>query len=189
MNGVQSIPVDRMIEGGYKCPQHTAPELDWAVLKLKWAAKGVRPYRVSRIKTGWIRVGDTVLSVCHSYDFKPEMSSPKHAGFCKVRMVYHSPLAFYLGTDCDAGSACSGGSLLSGNEDDPVLLAIARSVGETKEMEAKALRRGRPNSGAYDERNWATHYVLVAGDFLEALRRATATDPVREWPAKPGGSD
>ena len=101
---------------------------------------------VSQIKTGWIRVGDTVLSVCHSYDFKPEMGSPKHAGFCKVRMVYYSPLAIYLGTDCDAGSACSGGSLLSGNEEDPALLAITRSVGETKEMERKRFAEGDPTA-------------------------------------------
>jgi hypothetical protein len=149
-------------------------------MKLKQPIQGVQPYRVSPKEVGRMKDGDEVITVCHSADFMPKLGSPKHVGFCHLGKVYWPGNPTYTTSDCDAGGFCSGGSMLSGNEDDPALLAITQGVNETPEEEDESIRHNRVNKKPYDEANWSSGFVTVKGDFLEAIKSACSQNPIRE---------
>jgi hypothetical protein len=177
----QMIKVSGLVEQGFKCPTTFRADLDWAVMKLSRAAREVSPYRIDHNLVEEVRSGDRVLTVCRSMDFvrrdrNGQPSNPKHINSCAVRKVYKmygEPI--YFSTDCNSSIYCSGGSLLNGNNDDPALLGMLVNDGEPLADAEKAFYSHTVNKHPFDEQTWAARYIPFAGDFLEAIKRATAS--------------
>jgi hypothetical protein len=190
----RTIKVMKMLEQGYKCPGTPDPTTDWAVLNLESPADGVTPYRVESktlqkalAPTGFEPYqvkpnppkGFPVVFVAHSADFfikgKSKNVYPKHFEKCEVKNVYSewgSDPTYYK-TDCDGAEGSSGGGIVDGNHDNPILMGINAANGETDKQLHQAIDSGIPNKGEYNEHSWANEFIPVAGDFLRAIKRAT----------------
>jgi hypothetical protein len=183
----KTVQVDHLVDTGFN--YQVNDNSDWAVMKLKGhiTLKGVKPYRTDPNALNVLKVGDQVLNVGHSQDFirydrrgRP-FSPEKHIGFCTILQV--TTVGFdqiRIDADCDTGHRNSGGSLLNNNVNDPALLGVAVTNGETEEMLLKALREGTgPNTRPAEIGVWESRYVPIAGDFLAAIKKECKNDPVR----------
>jgi hypothetical protein len=179
----QQIAVERLVGMGFKCPAPPKEYQDWAVMKLLRPARDVTPYRVDPTLIDNLKPGDKVINVCHSQDFQRkgaggEATFPKHIGGCEIKRTYRR--FGVASTDCDIGETCSGGSLLRRDDDDPALLGILEGSFETAAQAQRSLATGLLNKGKYVENVWATHHVLITGEFLDMVRRAAGVAlPIR----------
>jgi hypothetical protein len=191
----RTIKVKKMFDLGYKCPGTPDPYADWAVMKLESPADGVTPYQVETkpaLENGSPVVFDlyqakpkpakgfSVVFVAHSIDFHIKDGSnrkifPKHFQICEVRKHVNSewddPVYYY--TDCDGAEYASGGGLLDGNHDNPILMGIDTAEWETDQQIQQAIDSGVPTKREYNEDSWTNAFTPVAGDFLRAIQAAT----------------
>jgi hypothetical protein len=188
--GTQSIKVDHLIEKGLDCPRSSGARNDWAVLKLSRPVTGVKPYRVDDTRTHTLRQGASVFLVCHSIDFirkdaRGKDYNPKHLASCAIKHPYPSwGRTTLASTDCDLDHACSGGSVLSGNEEDPALIGIPTQFDEPWDETKKAVEEHKVDTKEYYEAmtlstrpNWASYITPVNGKFLNAIRKANGLPP------------
>jgi hypothetical protein len=171
----EQIAVERLVGKGFKCPAPPKEYQDWAVMKLRRPVIGITPYQVDAARIDRLKAGDKVVNVCHSSDFqrkdaRGETMFPKHVAGCEIKRIYGR--FGVASSDCDIGGACSGGSLLSLDDADPALLGIVQGSFETVEQTQRSSATGIPNKGKYAENVWATHHVLVTGEFLATVRKA-----------------
>jgi hypothetical protein len=181
----QNIKVASLADQGFRCPVLPHDYDDWAVMKLSRPVKGVVPYRVDPARS--LRVGDRVMSVCRSADFLRAGPggvnfSPKHFSNCTIKAVYPE-YPDPPRSDCDVADMCSGGGVLSGNQNNPALLAIHTVQPETHDELKSAVKSKTVNIRPYDETAWSTEEVPVSGKFLDAILKAAGLPPVPKPPS------
>lgn len=168
--------VDNLEAIGYRCPGKLSRADDWAVLRLSNGIEGVDPYSVNANAS--IDDDQKVTSVNGiNRDFyvgnRRMGDHVKSIGKCAAHKVYRDngdPI--YFSSDCDGSSGSSGAAILKDSGKTPVLLGVTSNSKETAEQQSSALRRGRSNSGDFDETRWAAYHIPVRGDFLGAVLRA-----------------
>lgn len=151
---------------------------DWAVLKLEQRVEGVEPYSVSMNPNAEIVSGKKVISVENqSFDFgytdkkTKTRILPKSVGDCAIHDAFQYPGwgLYQFGSDCDFSMGGSGGAILAGGLNHPILLGISTHAPDSYEEEKRAVRRGTRNGGSYDADKWATLHVPVTNKFLSAI--------------------
>jgi hypothetical protein len=190
----RKIKVKKMFDIGYKCPGTPDRKADWAVLKLESPADGVMPYQVPATGTENGSAvtydlyakpkpakGFPVVFVAHSMDFYIKDASnrkifPKHFQICEVRNVYSAFEPVYYLSDCDAAEYASGGGILDGNHENPILMGIHSSGWDTEKQLLQAIARGVPDKGEYNANSWADSFIPVAGGFYVRLKLRQAND-------------
>jgi hypothetical protein len=170
--------VKRLFEEGFKCPSNADPKQDWAVLKLESPADGVTPYQVESDLAKAPKNGSPAMFVAHSKDWFSKGKSdrkiyPRHFQMCQVKNAYSVWEPVYYKTDCDGAEYASGGGLLDGNHDNPILMGVFSSNWEMEQQLQQAIDSGVPTKGEYNENSWTSAFIPVAGDFLRAMKRAT----------------
>jgi hypothetical protein len=195
----RTIKVKKMFDLGFKCPGIADPKQDWAVLQLEAPADGVTPYQVEAKATKaldersrvvyvapyqaesepvkGLKNGSPVLFVAHSIDWFTKSQSngrfyPKHFQKCEVKNAYSLWEPVYYKTNCDGAEYSSGGGLLDGNHDNPILMGIFSSNWETGQQLQQAIDSGIPTKGEYNENSWTNAFVPIAGEFLRAIHAA-----------------
>lgn len=174
--GVHTEDVSELVGQGFKCPRIPNMSDDWAVLKLKNPIPHVKPYSLPA-KNERLGPGDKLISVnARNNDFftidktTKEKIYPKTIEDCAHKVNHYDPIAIlYNETTCDLGAGASGGSILKG---DNVLVAIHKSNDDTK-ADNEAGKNGKSVRKPHSEGTWASYHVLLKGDFLETLKRAT----------------
>jgi hypothetical protein len=73
--------------------------------------------------------------------------------------------------------------VLSGNQDNPALLAIHVIQTESSDDEKIAVKNKTINIRSYDESAWSTQEVPVSGKFLDAILKAAGLPPVPKLPS------
>jgi hypothetical protein len=194
----QNIKVVSLLDQGFHCPTLPNDFDDWAVMKLSRPVKGVVPYRVDPARS--LHVGDRVMSVCRSADFLRVGSggvnyNPKHIANCTIKNVYpeYTEVNVPPRSDCAIAEMCSGGSVLSGNQDNPALLAIHVIQTESHDEQQSAVKNKTTNIRPYNESAWSTEEVPVSGKFLDAILKAAGLPPVPKalsiWDTAPNKSE
>lgn len=165
--------ISSMVGQGFKCPGKQHPSRDWAVLKLKRAVKGIKPYLLPQ-PYQLFNKRDPVINVSgSSLDFqrKDPLGNtifPKSIENCKVKTVN---LGSFKST-CDFSGGASGGSTLVQSEEGDVLAAIAVGNKETNEERERAKRFNIVKRGKFDEKSNYTYHIPLAEDFLKTVERA-----------------
>ena len=175
-----SIPIDSLLSQGYRCPNRHESELDWAVMKLKYPAQGLHPYRLPTAEERAVKEGQKVVAVgAMSIDYQKrdsvtgKVSYPRHIEDCEIKDIYGGALRFLYGNNCSGSKGRSGGSILTPDIDSPALLAIVSYNMESAVDALKAKRAGIPNIGPYTDGKWQDFAVPVHGAFLAAIQKAT----------------
>jgi hypothetical protein len=121
--------------------------------------------------------GQPVVTVARASDFTQRdkkghvVSYPKYIGECTLKTIWKSAgNSIFMGANCDGSTGASGGALLNGNQDNPMLLGIEVVGPETDRQAHEAGRAGHFNAGPYDPVNWGTGFVPVAGKLLNTLQ-------------------
>jgi hypothetical protein len=174
----QELELESMVDMGYKCPPPLPdPRRDWAVLKLKKPAKGVTPYSVAA--NAHVGPNTKLTAVqAQTFDFWKMKNGtkyfPKSIGNCggPKKVYFQGTEEAYFSSTCDTGLGGSGGAFLDDSGPAPVLLGIVKGGNETDKQVELAIKKGRPNSGAYKESSWASYAVAVRGKFLQAILTA-----------------
>lgn len=159
----REIKVKKSFATGFdhvECPHLLAD--DWAVFQLAEPVDDVEPYQVDPAAIKGVHKNQDVVAVGRSIDF---MNGKKHVGNCKIGDTFQ----YKFKTECDAAEMTSGGSLLNGNMDHPLLLGIFVSSSETEEQLNAALKAGKVNSGPYNGETWRSQTLAIQGDFYSAL--------------------
>lgn len=173
-----TIPVESLVEKGFRCPGRHSPDLDWAVMKLKSPATGVTPYRLPNENESYVKKGRKVVAVAEmSIDFQKKdpvsgkITYPRHIEDCEIRDLYGAPPRLY-GDNCSGSKGSSGGSILSDDMESPALLATVSYSLETADEALRAKGSGVPNIRPYEKDVWQNFSVPVDGAFLNAIRKA-----------------
>lgn len=180
LNGHQNkIPVESLVAQGYQCPDYHVPYADWAVMRLKYPAVGVTPYRVPSENENLLVSQKEVVAIAGmSVDFQRKdpktgkTTFPKHLEDCQLQKIFGGKLAFYFSHNCSNSLGASGGSLLESDPVSPVLLGIFANGPETVQEAESARRSGKPNMRPFDEKTWSPDGVPVNGLFLKAIKNA-----------------
>lgn len=167
----QILQIDKVIADGFNCPPATQDADDWAVVKLKTSAVGVKPYRLpfnSRYPVGSDQ--SLILAATGALDFAPQGPSTRSIANClsKHTKSFAGSISLFS-TNCDAGAGFSGGAYLVDGVDGPELVGIVVGGNETLQQEKAAVRKGKVNKGPYEINTWGTYGVPVANSFYEAL--------------------
>jgi Trypsin len=178
-----AISIEKLVEAGYKCPSATTPGIgdDWAVMILKSPVGNASPYKLPGGADSSLVSGRSVVSVgALSDEYKTSnsiifnKSHPKHMADCHIRQVHplEPSIPQYFKSDCDAGNGSSGGGILSGNLEQPMLLGIISNNSKPTVKVGAPVKTGEVFKAIYDEEKWFQYDIPLDGPFLEAVKRA-----------------
>jgi hypothetical protein len=175
----KTVEVAGLFAQGFKCPSKPKNSDDWAVMKLKFPLKGVKPYRLpksfDRLEEKEKVIAVNAYNDDYFYQDKAtgEKTYPKTIEDCTSKFGYAEPVEFKMfDSTCDPSPGASGGSILKSDSKGDILVAITKGGDETPN-ELKLGEKGAVISKPYKQGKWAGYHVPVKGEFLEALRQAT----------------
>jgi hypothetical protein len=187
-DGATPVPVARLVDSGFKCPQIPGFGDDWAVMKLRSPVKGVVPYALPKENPTRLRDGGKVIAVgAYSVDFplrdpatkkivvdartgKPVF--PKHIQDCSIDHVYAKFSPHYMSERCDGSYGKSGGALLDTDLSRPTLLAISNGHSASQAELDHERATATPIRKPFDRQSWSDGSTAVDGKFLDALKKA-----------------
>ena len=178
-----SIPLGQMVEIGLKCPLPSVPEDDWAVVKLRSKAIGVKPYTIPFGNPSLSR-GQKIIAVngrnadIFSLDRTGRKRFPKTIQDCATgENYYRADRVVQFESTCASSAGTSGSAVVQATSFGNVFAGVTTGNFEAMTDSRAGLTRGESNRGGYRPGEWASVHIPLSGRFLSAIKAAGTIEP------------